>query len=98
MADDALAPAVARPSAAMILTMEGWRIIDYSKDELRQAIIWTNAGILSIRTLGTNFSEISSEIHIFFFIQENAFENIVCEMAVILSLPQCVKTLPHCLK
>ena len=27
-----------------------------------QAIIWTNAGILLIRTLGTNFSEISSEI------------------------------------
>ena len=28
----------------------------------RQAIIWTNAGILLIRTLGTNFSEILSEI------------------------------------
>ena len=28
----------------------------------RQAIIWTNAGILLIRTLGTNFNEISSEI------------------------------------
>ena len=33
----------------------------------RQAIIWTNAGILIIRTLGTNFSEISSEIHAFSF-------------------------------
>ena len=33
----------------------------------RQAIIWTNAGILSILTLGTNFSEISSKIHIFSF-------------------------------
>ena len=33
----------------------------------RQAIIWTNAGILLIRTLGTNFSEILSEIHIFSF-------------------------------
>ena len=31
----------------------------------RQAIIWTNAGILLIRTLGTNFSEILSEIHAF---------------------------------
>ena len=31
----------------------------------RQAIIWTNAGILLIRTLGTNFSEILSEIHSF---------------------------------
>ena len=33
----------------------------------RQAIIWTNAGILLIWTLGTNFSEISSEIHAFSF-------------------------------
>ena len=33
----------------------------------RQAIIWTNAGILLIRTSGTNFSEILSEIHIFSF-------------------------------
>ena len=31
----------------------------------RQAIIWTSAGILLIRTLGTNFSEIFSEIHFF---------------------------------
>ena len=29
----------------------------------RQAIIWTNAGISLIRTLGTNFSEILGEIH-----------------------------------
>ena len=28
----------------------------------RQAVIWTNAGILSIETLGTNFSEILIEI------------------------------------
>ena len=28
-----------------------------------QAIIWTNAGMLLIRTLGINFSEIWSEIH-----------------------------------
>ena len=33
----------------------------------RQAIIWTNAGILLIRSLGTNFSEILIEIHIFSF-------------------------------
>ena len=31
----------------------------------RQAIIWTNAGILLNRTLRTNFSEILSEIHTF---------------------------------
>ena len=39
-----------------------------------QAIIWTNAGTLLIRPLGTNFSEILIEIHIFF--DENAFENV----------------------
>ena len=33
----------------------------------RQAIIWTNAGMLLIWTLGTNFSEILSEIHTFSF-------------------------------
>ena len=33
----------------------------------RQAIIWTNAEILLIGTLGTNLSEILSEIHAFSF-------------------------------
>ena len=33
----------------------------------RQAIIWTNAGILLIEPLGTNFSELLIEIHIFSF-------------------------------
>ena len=33
----------------------------------RQANIWTNAGILSIWPLGTNFSEIFIEINTFFF-------------------------------
>ena len=33
----------------------------------RQAIIWINAGILLIRALGTNFSEILGEIHLFSF-------------------------------
>ena len=33
----------------------------------RQAIIWTNAGILLIGPLGTNFSEISIKIQIFSF-------------------------------
>ena len=33
----------------------------------RQAIIWTNDGILLIRTLGTNFNEILSEIRSFSF-------------------------------
>ena len=56
----------------------------------RQAIIWTNDGIVLIGHLGTNFSEILSEIHTCWF-KKNAFENIVCEMAAILSRPQCVK-------
>ena len=33
----------------------------------RQAIIWTNDGILLIGPLGTNFSEILIEIHTFSF-------------------------------
>ena len=33
----------------------------------RQAIIWTNAGILLIRTSETNLSEILSKIHTFSF-------------------------------
>ena len=33
----------------------------------RQAIIWTNAGMLLIRPLGTNFNEILIEIHTFSF-------------------------------
>ena len=33
----------------------------------RQAIIWTDAGILLIRTLTTNFSEILGEMHSFSF-------------------------------
>ena len=33
----------------------------------RQAIIWTNAGILLIGTLGTNLSEIIGKIHSFSF-------------------------------
>ena len=35
----------------------------------RQAIIWTNAGILFIQTLGKNFSEILGEIHSFSFLK-----------------------------
>ena len=49
-----------------------------------QAITSTNADLLSIGPLGTNFSEIQIEIKKI-FIHENAFENVVCEMAAILS-------------
>ena len=55
-----------------------------------QAIIWTNAGKLLVGPLGTNFSEISIE-NSPIFIQENAFGNVVCEMAAILSRLQWFK-------
>ena len=55
----------------------------------RQAIIWTNAWILLIGPWGTNFSEILFGIHTFSLTKIH-FENVVCEMASILSRPQCV--------
>ena len=55
----------------------------------RRAIIWTNAGTWLIWPLGTNFNEILYEI-LNIFIQENAFEDAVSEMASVLSRPQCV--------
>ena len=56
----------------------------------RQAIIWTNDGILLIGPLGTNFSKNSIAILTFSF-TKNAIESVVCEIAAILSRPQCVK-------
>ena len=41
----------------------------------RQAIIWTNAGILLIGFFGTNFSEILIKIYTF-SLKKNAFENV----------------------
>ena len=56
----------------------------------RQAVIWTNAGILLIGPLETNFNEILIEIQTFFFFQENAFESVVWKMAAIfLSTSMC---------
>ena len=55
----------------------------------RQAIIWTNDGILLIEPLGTKFCEILIAIHTFSL--KNKFENVVCEMAAILSRLQCDK-------
>ena len=46
----------------------------------RQAIIWTNAGILLIGPLGTNFSEIFMEIYTF------SVKKMHWKMAAILSL------------
>ena len=57
----------------------------------RKAIIWTNAGILLIRSLGTNFNEMNRNSNI--FIHENAFESVIWKIAAILSRPQCVKIL-----
>ena len=44
----------------------------------RQAITWSNAGLLSIGPLGTHFSEIVIK-NSNFFMKENAFENVVCQ-------------------
>ena len=55
----------------------------------RQAIIWTNARILLIQTLGTDFSEISSEIHTFSF--KKMYLKMLSAKCEILSQPQCVK-------
>ena len=55
----------------------------------RQAIIWIDAGIMLIRNLGTNFSEILSEIRAF-LLKKNVFQNVVFEMASILCRPPCV--------
>ena len=55
----------------------------------RQAIIWTNAGILLIGPLGTNFSEILIKMYIFSF-KKMHLKNIVRNFVTILFRPQCV--------
>ena len=56
----------------------------------RWAIIWTNAGILLLELLGTNFSDILFW-NSYIFMQGNAFENVSCKkMLYISSHPQCV--------
>ena len=52
--------------------------------DCRQAIIWTNVGILLIGPLGTNFSEILIEIHAF------AFKKIHLNMSSGKWLPFCL--------
>ena len=59
-----------------------------------QAIIWTNAGILLIGPLGTNFNE-NFNHNSYIFILENPFETFVWKMAAISSRPQCVKWCSH---
>ena len=48
-----------------------------------QAIIWTNDAVLLIWTLGTKFSEMIIDIHVFY--QENACQYVVSEMSATLS-------------
>ena len=54
---------------------------------MNQAIFWTSAEILLIRTLGTNCNEILIKWNSCIFIQKHPFENVVCEMAAILPRP-----------
>ena len=61
---------------------------DLSPDR-RQAIIWINAGLLSIGPLRTHFQWNFNQ-NTLIFINKNAHENGVCEMASILNRPQCV--------
>ena len=56
----------------------------------RQAIIWTNNGILLIGPLGTHFSEILIEIYTYSF-KKNEYENVIWKTMAILSGPQCVQ-------
>ena len=58
----------------------------------RQAIIWTNAGILSIGPLGTNFSKILIEMQTFSF-KKTHLKMSSGKKSAILSRPQCVNGL-----
>ena len=55
-----------------------------------QAIFWTNDGMLLIWPLGTNFSEILIEIHIFLF-KKMHLKMLSGKWRPFLSQPQCVK-------
>ena len=56
-----------------------------------QAIIWTNAALLSWNTLQRNFHQNRK-----YFINKNAFKNIVCEMAAILSRGRWIRSNKIC--
>ena len=71
--------------------------------ERYQAIIWTNAGILLIRTLGTIFSEILGKIHTFSFNKMHLktsvkwqpfFLGINTCVKIIFGKKMCIKNLP----
>ena len=56
----------------------------------RQTIIYTNAGLLSSRSLGTSVTKLN-KIRLFSFIRENASDHISSEMAAILFRGKWVK-------
>ena len=56
----------------------------------RQAIIWSNAGII-VKLNRRNKFQWNLKRNWYIFIQANTFENVVWKMAAILSRPQCVK-------
>ena len=55
----------------------------------RQAIIWNGWNIVKSKLRNNIYWNLKRNSYI--FIQEDAFQNVVSEMAVILSRPQCVK-------
>ena len=67
MPADKLVAQGARVLATMVLTKAIIGSDNGLSPNRRQAIIWTNAGIVLIRPLGTNFSPILIEIHTFSF-------------------------------
>ena len=76
-ADAPLRALTAENHMRVLVPSRPWTRLDYSQPHIgsdnglspgqRQAIIWTNAGILLIEPLGTNFSEILIKIHTFSF-------------------------------
>ena len=56
----------------------------------RQAIIWINAGLVSIGTTPRNTFQWNLSRNFRIFIQENVFENVGCKMEYILFRYQCV--------
>ena len=80
-------------SDLIVLTHWGWKThicisklnINGSDNGLspgwHQTNIWNNDEILLIWPLGTNFSDMLFKIHIFIFIQENPFENVIWKLA-----------------
>ena len=66
----------------------------------RQAIVWTNAGILLIGPLGTNFSEILIEIYTFLFKKmqlkmSSAKWRPFCLSLTVLMVRDCSMAMPH---